>query len=70
MTFAVMQCHWHKCHLKPNGIINGNIHFLGQDNQNEVQNGFLGHVMPLVLVSTSCDAANIISHANAFPESR
>ena len=70
MTFWVMQYHLHKCHLMPNGTINGTFHFLGQDSQNEVQHDFLGHMMPLVLASTSCDVEDIISHTNAFPRSR
>ena len=54
----------------PNGIINGTIHFLGQDNQNEVQQDFFGHVMPLVLAPKSKDAGNTISHTISFLKSR
>ena len=60
-----MQCQWHKSHMMPNGTVNGTvngtIHFIGQDNQNEVQYDFLSHMMPLVLASKSCDVDNLIS---------
>ena len=72
MTFLVMKCHWCQCYhhtmlmassMKP-------LHFPGQDNQNEVQHDFFGHVMPLVLESAVCDADNIISHTIALLMSR
>ena len=53
-----------------NGSVNGIIHFLGKDNQNEVQHDPFGHVMPLVLASGSYDADNIISNTIAFLWSR
>ena len=36
----------------PNGIVNGIIHFLGQDNQHEVQHDFFGHVMLITSLAT------------------
>ena len=38
-------------------ITNSTMHSLGQDNQNEVQHDFFGHVTPLSPVSTS-ESAN------------
>ena len=31
------------------------LHFLGQDDQNEVQHDIIGHLMPLVLASHDAD---------------
>ena len=45
---------------------NGNIHFLGQDNHTKVQHDLFAHVMPLMLVTASHDADNIISHTIAL----
>ena len=70
MMFLVIRCHLHQCHLMPNDTVYGTIHFLDQDNQNEEQHDFFGHVMPLVLASVSCDADNVISHTIAFLISR
>ena len=50
----------------PNGVVNGTIHFLGQDNQNEVQHHFYGHLMPLMLTSALHDADNIFNHTIAL----
>ena len=47
MTFLVMWHYWHwpQLHMMP--VVQ--LHSLGQDNQNDVQGAFLGHVMPLEL---------------------
>ena len=45
MTFLVTSCHWHICHLILNGTVNDTIHFLGKDNQNEVQHGFFDNLI-------------------------
>ena len=44
----------------PNDTVNGTIHFLGQNNQNEVQYVFFDHIMQLVLASASQDACSDI----------
>ena len=45
-------------------------HFLGQDEQNEVQHNIFGHVMPLLLASASHDADGIINSTIVFFRSR
>ena len=45
-------------------------HFLDQDDQNQVEHDFLGHVMPVTLASESPDAKSIINGTTAFLRSR
>ena len=51
-------------------IINGTIIFLGQDDRSEVQHDFLGHMMPPVLASASCDAKSIVYATTALLRSK
>ena len=44
-----------------NSVINGTVHLLDQDDQNEMQHDFFGHVMPLIEASALCDAKGIIN---------
>ena len=44
------------------------LHALGQDDKNEAQYDFIGHVIPLVLASVPCDAD--INDTTAFLRSR
>ena len=46
------------------------LHFSGQDNQNEVVHNAFNHMMPLVLALASHDADNIINDTTAFLGSR
>ena len=59
--------HWHWCgyHMMPAVLSMEPLHSLGQDIWNEVYYD-LGHVTPLVLASTLCDANTIISVIIAF----
>ena len=44
--------------------------FFKQDNQNEVQPDFFGHVIHLVMTFASCDADGVVNGKNAFVSSR
>ena len=46
------------------------LHSFGQDNQNAVQHGPNGHVMPLVLALVSCDVNVVTKGIIAFLRSR
>ena len=46
------------------------LHTFGQDDRNEVQHDFSGHVMPLALVLASHDAVSIPNVAITFLRSR
>ena len=42
------------------------LHLCSHDNPNEVQHGFLGHVMFLSLALASCDADDIVNGITTF----
>ena len=44
------------------------LHSIYQEDQNEVQHDFLGHVIPLA--SAAHDADGVVSSTTAFPRSR
>ena len=62
--------HWCWCHGMPTVFQMAPLHSLGQDNQNEVKHGIFGHVTPLVLASSLCDANSINNGIIAYLGSR
>ena len=50
--------------------INVSLHSLGQDDQNDVQNDFLGHVSPLGPALASCHADSVFNIPTTFLRSR
>ena len=70
MTFLFMSCHWNQHHVMPMASSIVPLHFLNQENQNEVQHDFSGHVMHSVLTLASCDAVGIVNGKTAFLCSR
>ena len=46
------------------------LHFLGQDDENEVKHDISGHVIPLAPVSVSHNATSIVNGTIAFLKSR
>ena len=63
-----MWCHWCQCYVMLIALLMALLHFLGQDEQNEVQHDFLGHFPLLALVSH--DAKGVINGNIAFFGSR
>ena len=65
-----MWCHWckHQHHVTLMLSTMAPSHFLGQDNQNEVQYDFFGYLMPLALESD--DANAIVNSTTAILRSR
>ena len=55
---------WH--HMKWMASSMAPLYSLGEDDQNEIQHDFFGHLMPLALALTSCDADSIINGTIAF----
>ena len=45
-------------------------HLLGQDDQNEIQHNFFGHVKYMVLALAACDADGIVNGTAAFVSSK
>ena len=77
----VMWCNWHWHHMMLmgpsmapsgyiNGITNGTIAVLAQDDWNDVQHGLFGHAMPLAMALAPCDAVSVINGIIAFLRSR
>ena len=70
MSLLIMWHHWLQHHIMPTASSMASFHFLCQDNWNHMQYDFLGHVMPLLLVSASHNADGIINETIEFPRPR
>ena len=72
MTFLFMLCHWQQHQHPPMPMAPSviTLHLFSQDNQNEEQCDFFGHVMHLVLALASHDAEGIVIICHAFTRSR
>ena len=72
MTYLVMCCHWNwnkKCMMLM-ALSRATLHFLGQNNSNEVQHDFHSNVMLLTPVTALHYVDSIINGTNAFSRSR
>ena len=70
MTSLVMWHHWCWYHVMVTVSLMIHLHSLGQDDWNEVQHYFFGHVMQLVLASVSHDVNGIANGTTAILRSR
>ena len=55
MTFCSFNWHWHQCHIRPAASTMSILHFLGQDDENDMLHDIFGHVKPLGPTLALCD---------------
>ena len=68
MTFFIISHHWQACwyHVIPMAPPVASLNSLAQDDRNEVQHDFFGHMTPLALMPALHDADSIVNGTIPF----